>query len=177
MSEITKGGAEFVGYEYKTVTVDSTVASMCLDGYESFGWISDKKIQPPKAGATVTLQLKRDRKIANKMELTRLQRNFEACLTEIGTLQKSKTSTATAISIIIGLVGTVFMAGSTFAVTAATPHIALCVLLAIPGFIGWGLPVFLHKKLVQKRINVVAPLIESKYDEIYELCQKGNSLL
>lgn len=177
MSEITKGGADFVGYEYKTVTVDSAVASMCLDGYESFGWITDEKKQPPKTLTAITLQLKRNRKIANKMELTRLQRNFEACLTEIGTLEKSKTSTATAISIIIGLVGTTFIAGSTFAVTAATPHIALCILLAIPGFIGWGLPVFLHKKLVQKRIKVVAPLIESKYDEIYELCQKGNSLL
>lgn len=177
MSEITKGGADFVGYEYKVVTVDSALASIYLDGYESFGWSHDEKLAQPKAGTAIALHLKRNRKIANKMELTRLQQNFEACLTEIGTLEKSKTTRATAIAILIGLMGTAFMALSTFSVTAAPPVIGLCILFAIPGFIGWGLPYFIYKRLVQKRTKVVAPLIEGKYDEIYELCQKGNRLL
>lgn len=177
MSEISKGGVDFVGYDYKTVTVDSAWASMLLDGYESLGWISDEKIAPPKAGGTVTLHLKRNRKIANKMELTRLQQNFEACLAEIESLEKSKTLSATVSSVATGLAGTVFMALATFAVTGNPPQVVLCVLFAIPGVIGWGLPCFIYKKLVQKRTKVVAPLIESKYDEVYELCQKGSRLL
>ena len=43
----------------------------------------------------MTLRLKRDRKIVNKTELTRLQRNFEACVREIQSLENSKTSKAT----------------------------------------------------------------------------------
>lgn len=113
----------------------------------------------------------------NKMELTRLQRNFEACVNEIETLEKSKTSVATVYALIIGMIGTAFMAGSTFAVTAQQPHIILCIFLAIPGFIGWILPYFVYKRSVEKQTEKVTPLIEDKYDEIYEICEKGNKLL
>ena len=69
------------------------------------------------------------------------------------------------------------MAGATFAVTAQTPHIILCIILAIPGFLGWILPYFLYKVGVRKQTEKITPLIEEKYDEIYEICEKGNKLL
>lgn len=53
--------------------------------------------------------------------------------------------------IITGMVGTAFMAGATFAVTAREPMIWLCIVLAVPGFIGWVLPYFLYKKLQKRR--------------------------
>ena len=121
--------------------------------------------------------MKRNRKIVNKMELTRLQRNFEACMAEIASLEKSKTSAATVYALIIALIGTAFMAGSTFAVTAPAPQILLCIILAVPGFIGWILPVFVYRRTVRKKTKELNPLIEEKYDEIYELCEKGSKLL
>ncbi len=69
------------------------------------------------------------------------------------------------------------MAGSVFAVTAEPPIIWLCVLLAIPGFLGWILPYFIYRRGVKKRIEKVAPYIEAKYEEIDEICRKGYSLL
>lgn len=51
----------------------------------------------------------------------------------------------------------------------------LCILLAIPGFIGWILPHFLYKKLSAKKAEI-APLIEEKFDEIYQLCERGTAL-
>lgn len=39
---------------------------------------------------SVTLKFKRNRKICNKAELTRLQRNFDACIAEIQSLKTSK---------------------------------------------------------------------------------------
>ncbi|MGN0364760.1 MAG: hypothetical protein ACI4E5_02320 [Suilimivivens sp.] len=175
---------EFVGYEYKEVNTDKSRVSFLLDGYENFGWESDGNIsedfgenrnfaKPNK----VILQLKRNRKIVNKMELTRLQRNFESCVREIEMLEKSKTSAATMYALIIAVAGTAFMAGATFAVTAQPPHIILCILLAIPGFIGWIFPYFVYKKVLKKETEKVAPLIEEKYDEIYEICEKGSRLL
>ena len=69
------------------------------------------------------------------------------------------------------------MAGSTFAVAHETPIIWLCILLAIPGFIGWILPWFLYQRIRKKQTENLQPLIEAKQEEIYEICEKGHSLL
>lgn len=177
MSEIKRDGVNFVGYEYKEITVSAAKASLYLDSYKNFGWHENEHFLLEKSLGSVTLHLRRDRKISNKMELTRLQRNFEASMEELDTLEHSKASKPQVIALTVGMIGTVFMAGSTFAVTATPPLIWLCILLAIPGFIGWAAPYFLYSFLVKKRIEIVTPLIEQKYDEIYELCQKGNELI
>lgn len=175
-NEITKGGGDYIGYDYKTVITDSDNASMYIDCYRNFGWQPDESAGASHFGLSVTLKFKRDRKITNKAELTRLQNHFEACMDEIKKLESSKTQAATAISIAVGLIGTAFIAGSTFAVTHEPPMILLCILLAIPGFIGWGLPYFLFKYFNVKRAEEVKPLIELKYDEIHEICEKGSRL-
>ena len=177
MSELQKDGERFTGYEYKEITVPQARVSMYLDSYECFGWLPDERFSLQGNEENVTLHLHRDRKILNKMELTRLQRNFEASMEEIETLEKSKGAKPLIIALAIGIIGTAFMAGSTFAVTANPPIIWLCILLAIPGFIGWALPFFIYQKQLKERVAVVKPLIEAKYDEIYELCKKGNELL
>ena len=186
-NENRKAGS-FIAYEYKEVSADSGQISFLIDGYENFGWEVDANIiqygmekYPEKAGASphrkAVLRLKRNRKIINKMELTRLQRNFEACVAEIGNLEKEKTSRPAVQALSLGILGTAFMAGSTFAVTADPPQILLCIILAIPGFLGWIFPYFLYKRGVRKQTEKITPLIEEKYDEIYEICEKGNKLL
>lgn len=75
------------------------------------------------------------------------------------------------------MIGTAFIACSTFAVTAVPPKILLCIIFAIPGFLGWILPYFLYKKIVRNQTEKLTPMIEAKYDEIYEICEKGNKLL
>lgn len=171
----------FKGFEYKEVTVSSDKVSFYLDCYENFGWQADERIQgaaPYQDNAgKVTLRLKRDRKIINKMELTRLQRHFEACAEEIERLEKSQTSAATMRALIVAFIGTAFLAGSVFAVTAEPPMIWLCVLLGIPGVLGWILPYFVYRRAADRQKKKILPLIEEKYDEIYEICQKGNDLL
>ena len=168
---------EFVAYEYKEISVSKDQAAMYLDCYENFGWepIEERpEIQYPHR---VLIQLRRNRKIMNKMELTRLQRNFEACIKEIKMLEQAKTTAALAWALGVGLIGTAFMTGSVFAVTATPPIIWLCVLLAIPAFAGWILPYFLYQSIAKKKTEKLQPLIEEKYDEIYRICEKGHSLL
>lgn len=173
----------FVGYEYKEVSTESSRFSFLLDGYENFGWELDEGMSENRVGRNPGLQqkavlrLKRNRKIINKVELTRLERNFEACVNEIDKLEKAKTSAPTMYALILGIIGTAFMAGATFAVTAQSPQYVLSIVLAIPGFLGWILPYFLYKKLVGKQTEKMELLIEAKYDEIYEICEKGNNLL
>ncbi len=173
----------FVGYEYKEIVAEGSRASLLLDGYESFGWEIDERmtdngtdIKLPGAKKAV-LRIRRNRRIVNKMELTRLQRNFEACIHEIDMLEHSKTSVATMYALILAFAGTAFMAGATFAAVAQPPHFILCSILSIPGIAGWIFPNFLYKKILRKQTEKVTPLIEEKYDEIYEICEKGNKLL
>lgn len=159
-----------IAYEYKEITADGERAAMYQDCYRSFGW--------EKIGENgKKLMFRRSRKILNRTELIRLQRNFEACIKEIDELQKSKTTKATAICIGLGIAGTVFMTGSVFAVTASPPIIWLCVFLAIPAFILWILAPVLYPRMVKKRTESINELIEEKYNEIYEVCERGDKLL
>lgn len=173
---------EFIAYDYKEIVTDADKVSFLLDGYENFGWEQDKNFvaqtesaYSPYQGKRI-LRLKRNRKIINKMELTRLQRNFEACIKEIDALERAKTSKAVMYALIIAILGTAFMAGSVFAITAQPPQIVLCILFAIPAFLGWIAPYFVYKGFVRKQTEKLTPLIEEKYDEIYEICEKGNRL-
>ncbi|MGN0341177.1 MAG: hypothetical protein ACI4DO_00125 [Roseburia sp.] len=174
---MNEGKKSFVGYEYKEVTVEENLASMYLDCYENFGWIGEEELADARTPHRVTIRMKRDRKIINKMELTRLQRNFEACANDMEKLEKAKTTAALIWSITIGMIGTVFMAGSTFAITHEPPIIWLCVLLAIPGFAGWILPYFVYREIVKKQTKKIQPLMDEKLEEIYKVCEKGHSLL
>jgi hypothetical protein len=176
-NEIIRSGKDYIGYDYKTVITDSDKVSLYLDAYENFGWVPDESMSVRQLIGAVTLKLKRDRKILNKAELTRLQKHFEACMDEIAALENSKALTATIYSIIVGLIGTAFLAGSVFAVTHEPPMILLCIILGLPGLIGWAIPYQLFKYFVKKRAAAVTPLIEQKYDEIHEICEKGSSLI
>lgn len=183
MQDTGRQRKSFVGYEYREIIAESSQVSFLLDGYECFGWEPDGGLtenggkKNPSYPKKTAIHLKRNRKIINKMELTRLQRNFEACVKEIEALEKSKTSVATIYALIVGMLGTAFMAGSVFAVTAQPPYIVLSIILAVPAFIGWIVPYFLYKRVTRKQTERLTPLIEQKYDEIYEICEKGNKLL
>lgn len=177
MEKVEKNSRSYTGYEYKEVKADLGKVSLYLDCYKNFGWILDDTASQIKENGISSLQFKRDRKIINKQELTRLQRNFEDCLNQIESLEKSKTSRATMYAIIIGLIGTVFISGSVFSITADVPLIWLCVLLGIPGIAGWILPILVYKYVMYKRTKIVEPLIEEKYDEMNEICEKGSRLI
>lgn len=181
MRENETGGRNFIAYEYKEVTVDSSRASFMLDCYENFGWVLDERMTEheshPNAPKRTILRMKRNRKLVNKVELTRLQRHFEACVEEMKTLEKNKTSAAFVYAFTTGIVGTACMALSTFAVTGNPQHILLCIVCAVPGLTGWIAPYFIFKKVVQKQTEKIMPLMDAKYDEIYEVCEKGNKLL
>ncbi|MDR0884991.1 MAG: hypothetical protein LBN22_01265 [Clostridiales Family XIII bacterium] len=124
-----------------------------------------------------TMKFKRDRKIRNKPELTQLQRRLDSIASEINFLELSKITGGATVGYIVGVIGTAFMAGSVFAVTSATPNIALCIVLGIPGLAAWVLSYLLFRRISGAKMAQVTPVIDKKYDEIYEVCEKANHLL
>lgn len=175
MSEITKNENNFIGYEYKDVTVSRDMESVYADGYHNFGWALEETTLSMNNIFSVVMKFKRDRKTSNKTELTRLQHQFDACVAEIKTLERSKDIGASAVAYFIGVVGTAFMAGSVFAYLGSM--LPLSIIFAIPGFVGWIIPYFCYCTIQRKKTTKAAPLISQKYDEIYEVCEKANGLL
>ncbi len=169
--------SEFESFDYTKVTVAENQMSQYMDGYEHFGWKVDSNVPIEKGMGKVTIHLKRSRTVLNKMELTRLQRHFEACMSEIVALENSTESFAMIAALTSGISGCAFMAGSVFAVTAAKPIIWLMILLAIPGFFLWGIAYPLYKNVKKWRAEKVKPLIEAKLDEAEKVCEKGHALL
>ena len=181
--------AGYVGYEYREISVPRKYASLCLDSYPCFGWEEDPNQGRPgrRRGPAIpaapgpkemeTLCFRRARSISGKAELTRLQRNFDSCIAELRALERSKTTRAAAAALTAGVLSTAFMAGSTFAAVSTPPVVWLTILLAIPGFLGWILPYFLYRAMVRWKAAQIEPLMEQKYDEIYDLCEKGSRLL
>lgn len=175
MIEVTKNRDGFIGYEYKSITVKQSMESVYADSYSSFGWELEDTSTPLAGVSTITMKFKRNRKIHNKAELTRLQRQFDAIANEIVSLENSKVVGASTVAYIIGVLGTAFMAGSVFAYLGGM--IAMCIILAIPAFIGWIVPYFCFVRIAKNKSEKVDPLIDQKYDALYEVCEKANSLL
>ena len=175
MSEITKNENNYIGYEYRDFTVSRKMESVYADGYQNFGWMPESISAAVNKPFYSVMKFKRDRKIRNKAELTRLQHQFEACVAEIEALERSKHIRASAIAYILGVLGTAFMAGATFAYLAGM--LPLCIILAIPGFAGWIFPYWCYSSIRSKKTALATPLIDNKYDEIYEVCEKANGLL
>lgn len=163
--------------EYFQTTVSEAFAANYIEGYECFGWREDESQPSKKQGEKVTLSFLRDRNILNKTELIRLQRQFEDCMTQIQYLQHRADSIPLAASLTAGLVGTAFVAGAVFAVTAETPIIWLTVLLEIPGFALWGAAYPICRKEQRRQMDRLLPLIDAKYDEAAETAQKAKKLL
>ena len=107
----TNKGNGFIGYEYMEVAADRQMEAVYADSYPSFGWRLDACTPCVQGLTRVTMKFKRDRKIRNKAELTRLQRQFESGAAEIAALEKSKTLGASAAAFLIRNVGTANMAG------------------------------------------------------------------
>ena len=168
---------DYVGYEYKKVIVEQDKVAFYLDGYENFGWMLDETTSDLKDNGKSILRLKRDRKIVNKTELTRLQKYFEDCINQIKQMENQKTQTATMMALTLGIIGTAFIVGSVFAITADTPHYVLCAILGLPGIVGWILPVFSYKRIREKKATTIDPMIAEKEEEIYQICEKGHGLL
>jgi hypothetical protein len=165
----------FIGYEYQEISVKNEMSSVCADGYANFGWKLEDSSFALGRPDSVVMKFKRNRKIRNKTELTRLQRQFDSIVSDIISLESSKRLKASIIAYTVGIVGTAFMAGSVFSVTAGL--ILPCIILAIPAFVGWILPYFLYRSIEKDKTASVAPLIDSKYDELYTICEKANDLL
>ncbi len=195
---------QYIGYDYKEVTVSKKLESAWKDSYFNFGWelemiqpAVEKGIWEPLrimiaplallpgqlfknmvlehvSTTKAELKMKRNRKIPNKNELNRLQVSLEAALNEMENLEKSKTHGASVAAYIIGLLSTVCMALSMFSYLASS--IAGCIGFAVPAFIGWMFSYVAYILIRNRREKIVDKEIETKFDTVNEICMLAHEL-
>lgn len=175
MNETTVRTPGFIGYEYTEVTTQRKLESVYADSYPSFGWELEGSSTPPQGNSFVALRFKRNRKIRNKLELSRLQRQFDSGLNEIKSLERAKVFKAAAVAYMTGLIGTAFMAGSVFCFIAG--HTLPSVILGFIGLLGWIAPYLIYRTISRQKTEEITPMIDQKYDEIYTVCEKASQLL
>jgi hypothetical protein len=168
---------QFIAYEYKSVTVPHDFENIYLDSLPNFGWQSDGNAPflSSRGIVAVSMKFKRDRRIKNKAELSRLEQEFENNVHVIESIERSKESNAQIAAFTLGITGTAFMAGSVFAYMAGM--LPLMVILAIPGFFGLLFPYFCYREVKARRTKSVSPLIDKQYDTLYDVCEKAHEIL
>jgi len=193
----------FVGYEYKTVNATSDSAGMYIDCMENFGWslvendgydVQDllSNLNPVNLGRNIasaaqtfgetadaapamTLKFKRDRRIENKQQLDKLEREYEAALSAISKVERKNSAQTMGVSLGTGIIGAVFVGLAVY--NFISSNVVLGVVFAVIGAIGWTIGFFSNRKVGNKKSAQTEPYIQEQMNIVYDVCEKAHALL
>ena len=193
----------FVAYEYKTINATRDSAGMHIDCMENFGWslVEDDgydvqtllaNLNPVNLGRNIagvaqtfgetadiapamTLKFKRDRRIENKQQLDKLEREYEEALSAINRVERKNSAQTMGVSLGTGIIGAVFVGLSVY--NFVSSNIALGVVFAVIGAIGWAIGFFSNKKVGNKKSVQAEPYIQEQLNIVYNICEKAHALL
>lgn len=163
---------EFIAYEYKEVSISKSKAPMFLDLVENYGW---EVVTKTNKLNKLAFSLKRCYNGENKETLTVLENDFFSIFEKIEKINTEKKDTGIGVSLGVGLLGTACMAGATFSFLSSL--IVPMVVLAVPGFVMWGLAPFLNKKINAKKELLARKQIEELTNKLYEISKQAFELL
>lgn len=174
MNNTQRAAGSFVAYETREITVSRQYAAMYTGGFRDLGWEPDGAQSLSEADPFIRLRFRRDRRIINRVELTRLENQFCACMKDIERLEQSRTHYAMAAALVSGVTGLALAVGAVLA--ALQPMLWLAVLLGVPALILCSLSLPLHNLILRRRTAETEPHIDAKYEEILALCDKARRL-
>ena len=168
-------------YDYLSYDVKKEMENVYIDIFKNLGWEfigSEIGILNTGININTKLNFKRDRKIAHKTELNSIKTEIEQCFFNIEKLTKNKYILPSIYAYSIGILGTILVALSVFAVTGyLNLNMIFSTLLGIIGIALWIPPYFLYKNVLKEQDLKARPLIDNEYDKIDELCNKANKLI
>lgn len=166
---------DFTPYEYLTLQVDRDLEPLYKDTYRNFGWVIEGYGNGMPNPATVTLKLKRDRRISNRRAVLEQQHAAERSLATIASLERSKQRAPMVAALTAGIIGSVILAGSIFAITANMW--VLGIPLGVVGLLGWAVGWFAHGRVKRNQSAKVSPLIDREYEVIYTSGENASHLM
>lgn len=168
-------------YDYQEVVTKTHNALFLLYGYEKLGWETvEQHIYSSTQGAypqqmNVVFRLKRNKKIVNKVELNRLQSNFESCMREIDKMEQTKSTVSVLASVLIGMLGVV---GIVAAIMMFFRHWTVVGIIFLALGVGICLlPLKIYSEVLKRQTEKYIPLIQENYREIDVILEKGSKLI
>lgn len=158
--------------EYLEVLINPKIAQLCRQCYETLGW----EIISSTTGINLDiLRMKRSKKIKNRVELCKLQRECEDALIKLEQLEKIKNSKEKRTAIMSSLIGVTFLIGTV--ITYSFNIYFVSIVFAALGIVGWGIAFLLYKRYILKNENKIKQEINESYDIIYQVCEKAKQLV
>lgn len=165
-------------FDYKTVKVKRETETMLCDAYRTLGWEVTGTTMAEGSLSQVNVSFKRDRKLAHKIELNRLQLQIDESIRNIERLLAAKKSAGMPEAITLGVIGALTLGGGMSMVMVLEGAgffiggIALGVVGIGIGLLGW----LVHNRVKTKKVNQADPLIEEESQKFSELCEKAYEL-
>lgn len=198
-----KNKENFVAYEYKNLSVKRDSVSMYIDCMSNFGWMLVEEdmrgipstlsnLNPVNLGVNianaaqtfaettdgtemVTLKFKRNRRIENKHELNRLERQCEEALSAINRLERNNNAQSMGVSLGTGIIGAAFIGLAVY--NFIFSNIVLGVVFAVVGAIGGAIGFFSNRKIGQKKAAKTEPQIQTHLDAAHSACEQAHALI
>lgn len=157
--------------QYRAIRVPRDREALYRDIYADFGW--SVTASPPASPwrRELMVQFSRPRRLAESSELTILQRSADQSLRRILSLERSSARVASLTAYAVGLVGTVFMAVSVFALLG--DETMLSVVLGVVGIVWWVAPHVLYRGLLASRRSASAPRIDAEFGALFACAERA----
>lgn len=169
-----------ITYDYKTIKVKREYETIVCDAYENLGWELTNTSASENSLFYINLSFKRNRKIENKMELTKLQEKVDNILANIENLQTKKKNAGVVEGISTGVVGALIFGGgmsmsmlNTASVGLLVGGIAIGIVGIAVGLLGW----LVFKKINKKKNTKIQPILESEFDKLADVCEQAYGLI
>ncbi len=169
---------EIYSYDYKTVKTKRALEAIICDSYENLGWEFMGSSTCEGSPFHENLSFKRNRKIANKVQLLKLQEKIDNSILTIETLQSKQKNAGVPEAITTGVVGALVLGGGMSMVMTLSGigymigGIALGVVGIGLGFVGW----WIHNVINKKKSAKISTLLEAEFDKLADLCEQAHKL-
>lgn len=167
-----------ITYDYKTIKVKREIEALVCDTYENLGWELTSTSSVEGSLFYINLSFKRDRKIANKVELLKLQDKADNVVATIENLQAKKKNAGFVSALSTGIAGALVFGGG-MSMTMTLTGVGYLIGGIALGLVGAGIcavayPIF--KKVNRKKVNTIQPILESEYDKLADICDQAAKL-
>lgn len=167
---------EIITYDYKTVRVKREMEAMTTDAYENLGWELVGSSLAQGAIFHVNLSFKRDRKIADKQNLLKLQEKIDCTLQNIEVLQNKKRTAGSIPALTTGIAGTLTFGGGMSMVLVLGETLGCLIGGIALGVVGIGIALLalpIYKKIRKHRLAKIEPILEDEYNRLADICEEA----
>lgn len=167
-----------ISFDYKTIKVKRTMEAITADTYQALGWELSSTTIADRGLFYVNLSFKRDRNIANKSQLLKLQEKAEYSLLNIEKIFSKQKTAGVNAGVALGTTGTLVFGGG-MSMVLLLEGVGYIVGGIALGVVGIGLAAIgfaSYKKIRSKKRGQLEQILNDEYNNIAEICEHAHKI-